>query len=107
MPLKLQSALATSILIGSGLAPLALTAQPAQALEICIGDDPVSVNVEIESIDSNWVDDGQYLNSNEAGIRRSEIRTASRPWYDFQIAQKLSSRYTCLLYTSPSPRDRG
>ena len=87
MTLKPKAGLAASILVGSALAPVVLTAQPAQALDICIDGEPVSINVGTEIIDPNFptvfFDGNTYAQTDPAAAaRRSQIKNLSAPWFD-------------------------
>ena len=107
MTFKRKTGLVLSILVGSGLAPVALTAQPAQALDICVGDDLVSVNVAKEIIDPNYVFSDAYLFSNEAESRRAEIREKSKPWYTNgspEPANSLSEQFTVAFFIYKAKR---
>ena len=43
MALKLNTGLAASILVGSGLTSLALSAQPAHSIQVCVGNESFSL----------------------------------------------------------------
>ena len=83
MALKLNSGLAASILVGSGLAPLALSAQPAQAsTQVCIDDESYSLTTK--NFPSNY--------NSEAGM--AYVRSDSAPWDENSpLADELSKSY--------------
>ena len=83
MALKLNSGLAASILVGSGLAPLALSAQPAQAsTQVCIDDESYSLTTK--NFPSNY--------NSEAGM--AYVRSDSAPWDENgPLADELSKSY--------------
>ena len=76
MTVKLNAGLATSILVSSGLAPVALTAQPAQALDICIAGEPISITVGTEIIDPNFPADDFVA----VLLKISNIEKTQRRW---------------------------
>ena len=83
MNLKLTSGLAASILIGSGLAPFALTADPAGAsTQVCIDDESYSLTTK--NFPSNY--------NSEAGM--AYVRSDSAPWDENgPLADELSKSY--------------
>ena len=100
--LKLRSALAAPILLGSVVAPLALHQAPAKAVEVCIDGQPVSFELSTEIIDENWKFAGgipNYPFTDNARDRMTQVRAGSLPWLDNRnTSLELSTQYTAAFF---------